>query len=422
MDWEANSSDPRGVVVKNALQFAGRLGIQCRFLAFALRAREGDYEFKKMLLDCVPCLDTINPIAHPPIDPLLTGLKRVRDLTSDPLVRESLSTTRKTIEDCNNSVIRLKTFKMLHDGLHTILNEFPDNLKNLLGDLSKSSTALATLEKYLDTIEMRLRDVQYACERLRDSKLETGGEDFTLQKRWIDQLSEFETKYRDGLSARNAGCLYFYIGSIEDLAKHNLGQLNSRIVTISQNLQLNELGASLLLAQDVLQKLDKQDIEILSNASLTASELHRSMKAHVIKHNEYQNTYTSIEKVFDEMNQPPLNIFEGYAISNWEEAKEKIRRVSTMPTEGHYHWRQELNRCIGDVDEAFSYLAYIFSVSSEAETVTTPQTAAENLYASLRQCRNKCFKQFYIVDVTLKEECELLNQLEKPIEELLERL
>ncbi|MEC9343516.1 MAG: hypothetical protein VYD64_06690 [Pseudomonadota bacterium] len=423
MDWVANPSNPPAKIVVEGLRYVEKKGVADRFLAFALKARSDDRTFRETMLQCLPRLADIDPAAQPPVDPLLIGIRRARDLTADPAVKSALSTMQESIAAFRESVGRLKAYKALHDCLHTILKDRPPNLDQLLSGFRNNESDRNELSSYLDTIGMRRANAENECEQLRRADLPAGGEDFARERSWIDRLKSIEEDYRSGLNKKQRGPVKFAINSIVSLAASHLSHLNLAIVAISQNLRLEEIGTAMIVAMDALGDGANEDTAIFSDAARTAANLQAFLRTQVAKHDAYQRANDELETICVELYLPPQELFESDIVEVWQPVKSRIRSIAAIRTDGFMHWQSELRESIQKVDAALEHLVNAFSAEQGSEAaLMTPEEAGDELRTSLTWCRTKCFTQFFFVDLALMRECDRLNPLELPIQELLDRI
>jgi hypothetical protein len=302
------------VLVFKLVEALERRGTIVIFLRAVRRARPHRQDLIDLIAKLCPQSMNDPPPAKAPIGTVITALQTLKDRIAQPDVAGPLRSSRDKLDELADGFERLKAYKALHDGLHTI------QLQVRLIDLDRArddpSTLLMLQNQALQidittgTISKAAQSLDTALERHMEMKMVAGP--LNLATRQLrDASSEFD--YPSAALALNA---------IRGLLRREPSRISGQLTATAENLPINLLIEAI---EQIIKKLDEQDpaMDVLRSALQGLHELLPRLQGQVSEHDMWQSIENELAAADQDVDRGSLDAMQDFQL-HWKAVKLRI--------------------------------------------------------------------------------------------------
>jgi hypothetical protein len=372
-------------------------GIVSQFLRALRIARSDNTALLQTIGTHCPIAMENAPTDSATLEAVTKGLIILETLRKDPATNQEVnyvvSMNHDELRYLERGLQRLRAYKTLHDALQKVQLDHYRILDAQTKKLHEDPNAVETLGRQIPTIRRLCLDAESGA-----NVLEGTAADFDDEMKWIktlmtavDQL-ESAIDQLDDFAARSA------VKEIRDVIRYEPPRVNSQLRKSAESLPLD----SLILTIDGVKSVpgvQVQKQEALDLAKAKLESLWADVRGRVAAHNRWQDVEAALWGADDEIERelPELNDFKIY----WRATNQKIKALWDL--EPLAEWVQKTRRYGDDIDAALAM-----------KPVDLPRVKR-----SYDKFRGEALNRFFVIDNNLKNFCEKILGLSKPLNAIL---
>jgi hypothetical protein len=404
----AAERDPRWQIARACLEQAEKDGTTVQLLNFALTAHVTDDGFRDIVTALVPQTANFQPEIKLAVAGIVSGLDGTLGQLADPAIRSAIAGSSVKLADIRRKVIALGVYKLFHDSLHRLQMRRFASLRDAASALKPDSVVPDTLLNFQDQIRASLAVV--SRELLR---LPVDDEDRAEQGLWIGRLQAAATDLQTAIDQGDRDLARRSLQAVKRILDTQPTAINGRIFSIAETLGLSDLVLTLERVADVAHETEKERIaagaETLKNLSIV-------LIGRVREHRLWQEVDDDLE---------PFEPYFGLKLQelltdfppDWTSVKGKFPTLWGHDPDSR--WATQLRRYQRNIDDELTRLEGMLGQSTDGDAAAWP---ADRLVQQFGNFKAEARLQFFVVDTTLKIDCEALLAIDPALGAIVKRL
>jgi hypothetical protein len=372
-------------------------GIVDQFLRAVRIARPDDTPLLKAIEIHCPAAMENGPVDSATLETVINGLmileKSLKDPTTNQAIIHVMSAKQDELRSLERGLQRLRAYKALHDTLQKVQLDHYRVLNAQTKKLCEDPNAAEALGSQVQTIRRLCLDAESDINVLKDTPADFGDEIkwITILANALDQL-ESAIDELDDFAARST------VKEIRDVIRYEPPRVNSQLRKSAENLPLDSLILTIAGIRSVA-GVQFQKPEALDLAEANLESLWADVRGRVATHNRWQDVEAALWGADDEIERelPELNDFKIY----WRATNHKLKALWDLDPLAE--WVQKTRRFGDDIDAAL---------------VMTP-VDLPRVKRSYNKFRGEALNRFFVIDKNLKNFCENILELSKPLNAML---
>ena len=320
-------------------------------------------------------------------DSVATGLRALLELLQDSDARNAVYSFQADFQAACEQIESISNYKGLHDLLHTLEFQCYNGILQESRNFPNDDNAIEILEDYNLTLQNIIIEIQDFIVKINSSPSEL---------RWIKDLETAQEEVSLAIQSSEAKHLQKSIWLLNRLLAIQPSKINTFLTTAARTLRLPSLINALSnIARNLSDSgLDQIKVDQFVTGVEVLSTLNQRLTALVIGHDFWQEFDLELRRIESNLSSNDLLELE----MSWPDLKERTEILFDSKPD---RWTR------------------FFQAEFESLSKALSEGNSPKAKSAFRKYRRRTSERFYQVDVTLKNLCEELKDVGKPLEAIL---